>query len=337
MDELQLLRDMRAEVPEPEPARLRRIRPRLAAHAQPGTGRTALRVPARWVAIPAAALAAAVAIAALAAPDGGAPEPRPDAQAGVAPGPMTAADFLLSAADTVARNPAPRARPDQWIYTKNFNDFSPFGNSRKLGFRESEVWYQVDGTHYAADFGTGRVATRRQPDEGEGDARTPKQLYRFVASMPEDPAALLESIYERDEFTEMRDRRPELSKEAYAFDFIGMLLRNPSIALQPEPTAALFRAMARIPDVAMNRDAVDAADRRGVGLSMPADPRQGMTYELIFDAGSGRFLGDRFIVTDPTVLEPPGTRNDPPLHEGQKISDNARLTTAIVDRAGQRP
>jgi hypothetical protein len=351
VDELQLLRGMRAEVPEPEKARLVGIRHRVAAQAEPGTGPApagrdlrafrpaASPFPAWRVAITAAGLAVMMGLGVLVAPPGDTPAPGTKAPAkppAVVPDePAAAARFLLAAADAVERNPAPPARPEQWIYTKDFNDYSPFGSPRKRGFRQSEVWYRVDGTRYAADFGTGRVETRRA-DEGEGDARTPSRLYRFLTSMPQDPAALLRYIYERDEFARLQDRRPR-SKESYAFEFIGMLLRNPSIALPPKAIAALFRAIAQVPDVVMDRDVVDAAGRHGVGLSMPAHSAGGMSYELILDAGSGRYLGDRFVVVDPARLQPPHFRTDLQFRKGQTNSDNARLAAAIVDAAGQRP
>lgn len=79
--------------------------------------------------------------------------------------------------------------------------------------------------------------------------------------------------------------------------------------LPPQSRAALFEAVARMPDLTMERDAQDAADRPGVKISWP-DVGEHDGGELILDPATYTLLGSE---------------------------DTAVLATAIVDQAGQRP
>ncbi|WP_250006048.1 hypothetical protein [Actinoplanes sp. M2I2] len=87
----------------------------------------------------------------------------------------------------------------------------------------------------------------------------------------------------------------------------------------------MFEAAATIPGTEVVRQA-DLAGRAGVAVSRTDD--DGIRHDLIFDAGSHRFLGERQVaVTDRT----------PPYPKGALIGWTAQLEVAIVDKAGQLP
>jgi hypothetical protein len=84
--------------------------------------------------------------------------------------------------------------------------------------------------------------------------------------------------------------------------------------------AALFRAIARIPGVRLKADSVDAAGRHGVAVTRTKD---GVREELIFDAATHRYLGDRDVVT----------RSSEQLGAaGSVLFSSAVIATEIVDR-----
>ncbi|MGW1727344.1 CU044_5270 family protein [Streptomyces sp. NPDC002306] len=96
--------------------------------------------------------------------------------------------------------------------------------------------------------------------------------------------------------------------------------------LPPKQSAALYRAVARIPGVIVVRGAVDAAGRRGVALAHQ-EPGLSGREEWIFDQKTHRFLGTRFVYTQ-----------DEGTHEKGSIGDStAVVRRAVVDKAGQRP
>jgi hypothetical protein len=59
------------------------------------------------------------------------------------------------------------------------------------------------------------------------------------------------------------------------------------------------------------------------------EPVRGSRQELIFDAGTGRMLGQRETVTDPALV------TDLPVRGA--VLWQSVITTAVVDRVGERP
>jgi hypothetical protein len=89
--------------------------------------------------------------------------------------------------------------------------------------------------------------------------------------------------------------------------------------LQPHARAALFLAVAELPGVTVRDGIVDAAGRPGVAVGQDGGT---MGQELIFEPGTGRFLG--------TQLHTPGG-------ELTALRANALLRNTIVDRIGDLP
>ncbi|MGI5153815.1 hypothetical protein [Microbispora sp. CA-102843] len=73
---------------------------------------------------------------------------------------------------------------------------------------------------------------------------------------------------------------------------VGTFVRES--VFRPSLTAALFRIAAGVDGITMVPDAVDAAGRHGVGVTMKEDYTQ---TELIFDKSTYRYLGERTVAT----------------------------------------
>ncbi|MFG2949117.1 CU044_5270 family protein [Streptomyces adustus] len=96
--------------------------------------------------------------------------------------------------------------------------------------------------------------------------------------------------------------------------------------LSAKQTAALYRAVARIPGVTVAGNAVDAAGRPGAVLAHQEQGGYGRE-EWIFDRKTYGLLGTRFVYTE-----------DHGAHKKGSVDDStAILGRAIVDKAGQRP
>jgi len=329
MNDLRVVREFRAEVPEADPDRLAAIQDRWTASAQSTTtgrsrtpaGSWLRRVPRLgWGVAATGGLAVLLGVAVGLAPDGIGPAPRATGPAVTAVSPT---GFLRKVADTVATRPATHPRPDQWIYIKNL---IPQGDgSGMVEYRPAESWWRVDGKESAhlGDSGAVEVA----PAGLAGDDRSPAQSQRYLASLPTDPHALLERIH-RDAGTS--DER--------AFSYLLVLLRDATLA-SPTVESALFQALALIPDIRMADDVVDAAGRHGVGISrVRAD---GTREELILNGASGAYLGWRSVVDDAarvnTARQAPTAKVViPAVHNGEVLHAEARLATTVVNKPGQR-
>jgi hypothetical protein len=131
--------------------------------------------------------------------------------------------------------------------------------------------------------------------------------YRLLQSLPTGPRTLLNLIYKN---TSGAGQSPDQE----AFTTIGDLLRE-SIA-PPAVSAALFRAAALIPGVAVVANAVDAAGRPGIAVSFTASGEQS---EWIFDKQTLQMRGELDFV------------------DGTLTSKSAIITRAFVDHPGQVP
>jgi len=132
--------------------------------------------------------------------------------------------------------------------------------------------------------------------------------YRFLQSLPTDPPALLSLIEQQ-----MQGQQP---RPEQAFTTIGDLLHE-AIA-PPRVSAALYRAAALIPGVAVVADATDAIGRHGVAVAMTY---QGVRSEWIFSRRTLIYLGER----------------DIKIADGSTTGMSAVLQRAFVNHAGQIP
>lgn len=294
MDEIQLLRRMVAETDLPEPETLAPVRERLLAAARaenrPRTRRRGRRLTIAGV----VGLAAAIAAVVVLTPFGG---PAPTAEA---------AEVLRRAADVVRglQETAPRA--DQFVYTKT---------EHPDGVREA--WQSVDGTGdgmirndpseepawlMGCRNGKKQLTKGGRPMPGRFEDCTPQPAYR--PDMPTDVAAMLVFL-NRNGLDDLDDS--SANDRPVNGDDVAYLLTESY--LSPQSRAALFEALALVPDLTLEQDEKDAAGRRGVKISWPdiGDHRGG---DLILDAETYTVLGSE---------------------------DTAVLARGVVDQVGQRP
>ncbi|WKK27480.1 CU044_5270 family protein [Streptomyces olivoreticuli] len=106
-------------------------------------------------------------------------------------------------------------------------------------------------------------------------------------TLPTDPDALLKRLY--------RGGKPGDAQDDWsAFGEIGQLL-DEQIA-PPEISAALFKAAAEIPGVALVDKATDATGRTGVAIT---HTYRNSRQEWIFDADTYEYLGRREVLVEP--------------------------------------
>ncbi|MET9531293.1 MULTISPECIES: CU044_5270 family protein [unclassified Streptomyces] len=145
-----------------------------------------------------------------------------------------------------------------------------------------------------------------------------RPTYRWLASLPTDPKALLKLLTSHSEAGEHE------SKDQAVFEMIGDMLSG---NLMPaENAAAFYRAMAEIPGVREVPDAVDTAGRHGIGITRDDDSSS--TRDMwIFDKHSLALIGSRFYTT---ADRKPGKANVP-------AGSTAILQHGIVDQHGMVP
>jgi hypothetical protein len=283
----------------------------------------------------------------------------PQERAPAAP-PANAAELANRAATAAAAGSVPDPRPHQWVYTKELTVESAVGKPYT-----HEWWIRVDGRKYAQPTSDRRAAhpkkvikTRAQfptsqwsrcpPGKREQLARIRPAvgLGRFFpnpAAVPTDPDGLLAAVYQLVEDPACIPTHGDFygdNVQDRAFKLIGALLYT----VQPaEVRAALYRALAKIPEVTVAHGATDAAGRRGVAFtraaSIEAPGSSGwLRLEIILDNDTYHYLGERYIVTRDHFTPNVGPRSKGTWSRtGQVVLSTAQLALAVVDAPCQRP
>lgn len=238
MSDLDLVREMRADAPEPSADQLAvgrdRLRAAIAAPAGPARPRPALL---RRPVIMAGGLALAAAAAAVVVTTGGSGreshvDTRPSSIQ------LAAATVLTKAARTVEARQTPKIEAHQWLYYR----FSEYHHT--TGVKTDESWIRLDGMQDAAMVGGKLVVTRHSTAESaEG---TPLGAYRLLASLPTEPHALLATLYAK---VGSEPRGGGQSRQELAFENIQQLLWNSPAGAPPRVQGALYRALAQLPGI----------------------------------------------------------------------------------------
>jgi hypothetical protein len=239
---------------------------------------------------------------------------RPGTTSGASP---AAVRLLAKIATVAARQPTPAVRDSQFWYIESWVayqvcDGGSGSNCVLEKPHERQVWQSVSNqcvTGLARENGqdTPLVFSSNYlhcPYRGSVNDPT----YRFLQSLPTDPRALLGLIE--------REMQGQLPRPEEAFTTIGDLLGE-AIA-PPRVSAALYRAAALIPGVAVVADSTDAVGRHGVAVAFTY---QGTRTEWIFSKQTLQYLGER----------------DVNVANGSMTGESAVLQRAFVDRAGQLP
>ena len=266
MNDLDLVRGMRADVPSPTPARLAAGRSRIFA--------AAARPRRFWrLALPAGAVTAAAAVAVVAVLGGTATpshlrptatpsRPRPAATGRVS----LAAQVLTVAARTVAAEPATRPGGRQWIYARFVQ------TQTGTPAQSDENWIRFDGREQAY-YLDGRLLVLPESSGSGG----PLSSYDKLASLPSAPSAILAAAREVVGTTQrdwenwssgsaVAELAPRNAGDA-AFDYLAQLLWNAYAAAPPAALAHVYQAMADIPGVTVARGLTNAVGRAGIGVS----------------------------------------------------------------------
>ncbi|GAA3714671.1 hypothetical protein GCM10022224_095400 [Nonomuraea antimicrobica] len=282
MDDLELLRELRADVPAPSAERLRVVRAR------------ALRRRARLRAVPflltaATVTVAAVLVGAVAMTGAGSPPAGPTATLRTKT--VSAQAVLQQAAWVVQRRrPAAAPRPEQWIYRKRV--VRQPGGSDKV----EEYWTRYDGLRQAHRQGQGPIETRTYTPDPADDDLTPQEFAAKLAALPTDPRKLLAQVKADPLWAAEPEGRPAEPADVRAFRVLSVYL-DQEVPLPPELHAAIFRAMAEIPGVRVDAGVRDAAGRAGIGIAYEPGPA---ACPRCYN-GRGLLIERSYIILDPTT------------------------------------
>jgi hypothetical protein len=199
-----------------------------------------------------------------------------------------AVDLLNRIAEVAAAKKSAPVRDDQYIYVRTQGSMK--FSAKDIRILREASWTAVDGKRAGLRRVTVLVGPPFRPrdpfssySKGTHDMRLNPDpnvaTFRELRTLPTDPDALLEKIY-------AGTKGEGQTKESAALEKIGDML--PDATLLPELDAALYRAAAKIPGVAVVTDAKDYTGRSGIGLSFKES--DGRTV-WVFDKKSLDFLG----------------------------------------------
>ena len=329
MNDLGVLKDLRASLPEPPPATLAVGRARLTAaieahteaaiarphrrHAQ-ATAAARPRSLARRRAAMACALAALTAMAAVIAVglSGGGRQAPSSPHRPLTSGPTVKAQLaskvLRRAAAAATRNKAPEPSRGQWFFSKTVN--YEYGNTPAT--TTDDEWSTFDG-RYTAYRASGQLIVHANPGAitGHGataldrfdSAATPRTAYRALASLPANPAALIAVIsahvakLKPDQVLSPVEQYAPTSASQVTVSYLVELMWNASDGEPSAAQASVYLAMARIPGVTVQRNVTDAAGQVAVGVS-----DNGGIDQLLLDPHTYAVVGIREVSTGVSPL-----------------------------------
>jgi hypothetical protein len=257
--------------------------------------------------------------------DGGGPAtgPAPSAAAAGASVTLNRIATAAMASDTV------RVRDDQFVYVRTLvrENTGTFTGPIRLGALHSEErWTSQDPgplrvTGWIRASGKDAIMPDQMipiesPDPRPAGVDHP--TYRWLASLPTDPDALLVRLRK-----EARPVEGE-SRDQAVFSLIGDLIGG--TIMPPANAAAFYKAAAKLPGVREIPDAVDAAGRHGIAITLD-DTGFATRDEWIFDKETLALLGSRFYITDP----------DRGITTETLAGTSAVMETAVVGAKGEVP
>jgi hypothetical protein len=247
---------------------------------------------------------------------------------------LTAATQVLdaAAAATLARTSV-RPSPYQWIYSK----FVQSGTGQATS--SDENWIRFDGRQdaYLQD---GQLILHNDPPLGGASTPlaafdadiTPLTAYNAIASLDTGPQAVLAAVDQ-----EIAAERSSVesygngshSTQASEFAYLSMLLWNAYAGAPSAAQAAVFRAMATIPGVQVERDITNAVGHPAIGIGLPG--KDGETY-LLLDPTTYQVIGQRSTSMKMPLKEEKGGK----VTVGSGVISMAWAIVAQVSGPGQR-
>jgi hypothetical protein len=296
MNDLDLVRTLRADVPAAAPERVAAGRDRLLA----GIASPATRVRRRWrLALPAAAVTAAAVVATVALLGSGV---HPSARATARPPARPATSGRISlpvrvlavAADKVASEPVTEPRGGQWIYTK----FTQTQTGQAS--QSDENWIRFDGSQSAYFLNSQLIIHKEAAGPSAtglaayDDNATPLTAYNALAALPASPAAILATVrsivgttprqWENWSSGSVVSEIAPANQGQAEFDYLAQLLWNAYAAAPATAEADVYRAVASMPGVSVKTGLTSAVGRTAIGISASGvswlllDPQ---TYQVI--------------------------------------------------------
>ncbi|SPL88320.1 unnamed protein product [[Actinomadura] parvosata subsp. kistnae] len=255
--------------------------------------------------------------------------------------PVSNAQVLLGrAAEAAGKRGFTGPRPDQWIYieTRRQGAGKPARGATQsarapLETQVSRSWTRADGREVAT-YENGDLA--RSPTGGG----MPPTDYATVAALPTDPDAMLAWMYAAvDALLPGSDEE----RHVRAYRLFDSLLAQNLVPRAQE--AAVHRAMAKIPGVSVNPDAVDVDGRPAVAVARRED---WVDHELLLDRSTYTYLGERVMANADYTFPEAGIRAEGDLEivymgsphtieKGTILTLNVRLDIGVTDRPGVRP
>jgi hypothetical protein len=128
-----------------------------------------------------------------------------------------------------------------------------------------------------------------------------------------------------------RGRTAEASNDV-AFSMLASLLNDNLVP--PRQEAAVYRAMARIPGVTLDKNTVDVAGHPALAVSRVIEGY--LRHEVLLDRATYAYRGERSVVIkDHTGDAGPGEHGTWTVKKGTIDVFSVRLAAAFVDRPGQ--
>jgi hypothetical protein len=332
MDELALLAEMRQDVPAD--MRYDAALHALNAEIIAGGTRRSLRRPVLLSTILAGAVAAASVVAITELNSGNdrhappaATSSRPALRLVAVTSPLTLAD---NAAVVASGFPVPS--PHQWIYTKveSTTSHAPPSGAMKQDpgtHQIKEEWIQVDFQAFAS-ISHGKLAVTQQPGGMGTPYGWPEITYKYLTSLPTDPAALLAQL--RHNLATEPNPDHGQTGDAYVFQSILALVENYRV-LPPKLNAALYGVLARLKTVRLGHTK-DIAGRSVLSLYQIDEGY--LKDEILINPTTYAYAGQKITVVrshSNTALD--GTQH---FRKGEILDDEAILASKIVNSPGAR-
>lgn len=356
MDETTFVRELRADAPVPDRARLAPGRQRLLDTASSGGRIRRLRSDWRTGAVGAVAAITAATVSATLLVGGG--DQGIDASLLSVRGPVgSAKDVLLNAAAMVEDDPVPHPGAKQWVYTResSYNvtmdensgvmvELGP-GEEPPVGATPTEVpgigkavVLKGPGPHEVEEWTEfGNPAAGKETDD---DDYSPREIFGRLADLPDDQGQVLaEALRFYPASADIKE-----TPEDHAFRALGLMFTEQPI-VQPEGLAKVYRAMAEIPGVKASR-VTDTLGRElvAVGRRDSSSPDADIRMYLL-DPTTGRPAGQRWTAArDGGLVTGPGgdgksiaAKGQATWKKGDVVMEDLVLEAELVDKDRERP
>lgn len=266
--------------------------------------------------------------------------------------PVAATQVLDRASKAAGGLPDVKPRGDQYLYMRSKSRQQWEGQKTGQLLNRTE-WRSVDGRHASvvnqtglgeiwlcgrsADFEAMAGRAKAAGHQPKVDlAKPPKGCHDtpiILAGLPATLKGMRSWLY--------GNAHGENPADVQAFLTLADTLRARYVS--PSSLSLLFKAASTIPGVTVTRDVTDLAGRRGIAVGQSWNGRRN---EIIFDAKSYRYLGERSYVhhkdslsaTPPPKPAPAVTPSvGAKIPEGQPLFSFALLSVGVTDKVKQDP